>query len=58
MGFGGEIVSDTSKPDGQPQRCLHTSKAERLFGLHARTPFEEGLRRTIEWYELTLQAQP
>lgn len=56
-GFEAEIVWDTSKPDGQPRRCLDTSKAERFFGLHARTPFEEGLRRTIEWYELTLQVQ-
>ena len=53
MGFEGEIVWDTSKPDGQPQRCLDTSKAERLFGFKAKTPFEEGLRRTIEWYKST-----
>ncbi len=50
MGFGGEIVWDTSKPDGQPRRCLDTSKAERLFGFRAKTPFEEGLRRTVDWY--------
>jgi GDP-L-fucose synthase len=50
-GFSGEIVLDTSKPDGQPRRCLETSKAERLFGFRAQTPFEEGLRRTIAWYE-------
>lgn len=49
-GFEGQIVWDTSKPDGQPRRSLDTSKAERLFGFKARTPFEEGLRRTIEWY--------
>ncbi len=49
-GFEGEIVWDMSKPDGQPRRCLDTSKAERLFGFKAKRPFEEGLRRTIEWY--------
>jgi len=50
-GFEGEIVWDTSKPDGQPRRCLETSKAEKLFGFRAETPLEEGLRRTIEWYK-------
>lgn len=49
-GFHGRIVWDTSKPNGQPRRCLDTSRAERLFGFRARTSFEEGLRRTIEWY--------
>jgi GDP-L-fucose synthase len=49
-GFEGKIVWDTSKPNGQPRRCLDTSKAERLFGFTAKTPFEEGLRRMIEWY--------
>ena len=48
--FEGEIAWDTSKPDGQPRRCLDTTKAEELFGFRARTPFEEGPRRTIEWY--------
>jgi GDP-L-fucose synthase len=52
--FHGEVVLDSSKPDGQPRRCLDTSKAERLFGFRAQTPFEEGLRRTIEWYESVL----
>jgi GDP-L-fucose synthase len=54
MGFGGEIVWDTGKPDGQPRRCLDTSKAEGLFGFRAQTPFKEGLRRTVEWYKSTL----
>jgi GDP-L-fucose synthase len=48
--FSGEIVWDSSKPDGQPRRMLDTSRAERAFGFRARTPFDEGLRRTIEWY--------
>ena len=50
MGFAGEIRWDASKPDGQPRRCLDTSRAERLFGFRAETRFEDGLRRTIEWY--------
>jgi len=50
MGFAGDIRWDHSKPDGQPRRCLDTSRAERLFGFRAETRFEDGLRRTIEWY--------
>jgi len=49
-GFKGEIVWDTLKPDGQPRRMLDTSKAEREFGFKAKTSFEEGLRKTIEWH--------
>lgn len=49
-GFEGEIVWDTSKPDGQPRRCLDTSKAERYFSFRAKTPFQEGLRCTVAWY--------
>jgi GDP-L-fucose synthase len=49
-GFKGEIVWDTSKPDGQPRRSLDVSRAREEFGFEARVPFEEGLRRTIEWY--------
>lgn len=49
--FRGEIRWDTTKPDGQPRRCLNTSRAERGFGFRAQTPFEDGLRRTIAWYE-------
>ena len=50
MGFAGEIRFDPTKPDGQPRRSLDTSRAERLFGFRATTSFEEGLKRTIEWY--------
>jgi GDP-L-fucose synthase len=50
MGFSGEIRWDATKPDGQPRRCLDTSRAQQLFGFRASTSFEEGLRRTIEWY--------
>ena len=49
-GFKGKIVWDTSKPDGQPRRSLDISRAQEEFGFEARVPFEEGLRRTIEWY--------
>ena len=50
-GFHGKIVRDLTKPDGQPRRFLDTARAREEFGFVARTSFEEGLRRTIEWYE-------
>jgi GDP-L-fucose synthase len=53
-GFKGRLAWNSSKPDGQPRRCLDTTRAERFFGFRARTPFEEGLRRTIEWYRSSL----
>jgi len=49
-GFEGEIIWDTSKPDGQPRRMLDVSVAEKEFGFKANVGFEEGLKRTIEWY--------
>jgi GDP-L-fucose synthase len=49
-GFEGEIVWDTSKPNGQPRRKLDTSRAEAWFGFKAATDFETGLQRTINWY--------
>jgi GDP-L-fucose synthase len=49
-GFQGDIIWDTSKPDGQPRRMLDVSKARNEFGFIAKTDFEEGLKRTIEWY--------
>jgi GDP-L-fucose synthase len=49
--FTGEIRWDTTKPDGQPRRCLDVEKAAREFGFSAGTPFEEGLRATIRWHE-------
>jgi GDP-L-fucose synthase len=48
--YNGEVVWDTTKPDGQPRRCLDTAKAEAEFGFKAKTGFNEGLRRTINWY--------
>ena len=50
VGFTGRIVWDTSKPNGQPRRRLDTRRAEERFGFRASTPFDEGLRRTVEWY--------
>ena len=50
MDFGGKIVWDKSKPDGQPRRMLDVSRAEKLFGFRARTRFEDGLKATIDWY--------
>jgi GDP-L-fucose synthase len=49
-GFAGEIRWDPSKPDGQPRRCLDTERAAKLLGWRAKVGFEDGLRRTIEWY--------
>jgi len=49
-GFRGQIRWDPSKPDGQPRRCLDTSKAKKYFGFQARTSFDEGLKATIDWY--------
>ena len=49
-GFTGEIVWDTSMPNGQPRRRLDASRAERVFGFRARTPLREGLAETIAWY--------
>ena len=54
--FQGQIRWDATKPDGQPRRALDTSRARELFGFVARTGFEDGLRRTIEWYETSLDA--
>ncbi len=48
--YTGEFVWDTSKPNGQPRRALDVTRAEKQFGFRAQMPFEEGLRRTIEWY--------
>ena len=49
-GFKGDIRWDSSKPDGQPRRMLDTSRARDRFRFESKTDFEEGLRRTIEWY--------
>ena len=51
-GFKGKIVWDTTRPDGQPRRCLDTDKAKKKFGFEAQTSLLEGLRKTIKWYRL------
>jgi GDP-L-fucose synthase len=50
VGYRGRIVWDPSQPNGQPRRCLDTSRARDAFGWQATTPFEVGLARTIAWY--------
>jgi len=49
--FKGKIVWDTSKPDGQPRRCLDTSRAKREFGFTAKTDLSTGIQKTINWYK-------
>jgi len=58
--FEGKITWDATKPDGQPRRCLDTSRARELLGWQAEMPFEEGLRRTIQWWrrERCCQGKP
>jgi GDP-L-fucose synthase len=51
VGYKGEIVWDTSKPNGQPRRKLDVSRARDTFGFEAQVPFDEGIRRTVEWWE-------
>jgi GDP-L-fucose synthase len=55
-GFEGRLVWDASKPDGQPRRMLDVTRAFEEFGFRARTGFEDGLKRTIEWYRQTRAA--
>lgn len=50
VGFEGKIDWDITKPNGQPRRCLDVSKAKEYFGYEAKVDFEEGLKKTIEWY--------
>ena len=50
MNFKGSIFWDTTKPDGQPRRMLDTTRAHQEFGFKAKTPFTEGLKKTIDWY--------
>ncbi|MBW4656069.1 MAG: GDP-L-fucose synthase [Kaiparowitsia implicata GSE-PSE-MK54-09C] len=50
MGYDGELVWETDKPNGQPRRCLDTKRAQAAFGFVAEMPFRQGLQQTIEWY--------
>jgi GDP-L-fucose synthase len=56
-GFKGEIIWDSTKPDGQPRRILDVRRAEQLFGFRAKMDFIEGLRKTIEWYRASRVAE-
>ncbi len=55
-GFDGELVWDTSRPNGQPRRALDTRRASEYFGWRAIVPFDEGLRQTIDWYRSNRKA--
>ena len=50
MGFEGEIIWETDKPNGQPRRCLDTTRAKEKFDFVAETEFRQGLKNTVEWY--------
>ncbi len=50
-GFEGKLIWDSSKPNGQPRRRLDVTRAEQEFGFKARVGFEEGLKKTIDWYK-------
>jgi len=54
-GYQGKIVWDSTKPDGQPRRMLDTIRAREYFGFTAKTSFDEGLKKTINWYRATYQ---
>ena len=57
-GFEGKLVWDTEKPNGQPRRGLDVSRAKDFFGWTAEVSFEEGMRRTIEWYKENRKHKP
>ena len=50
VGFDGDLVWDSAKPDGQPRRRVDATRAENALGWHATTSFEDGIRGTVEWY--------
>ncbi|VVB75984.1 GDP-L-fucose synthase [uncultured archaeon] len=55
MNYNGKIIWDSSKPNGQPRRCLDVTRAEKEFGFRAKTPFKEGLKETIKWFEKNVE---
>ncbi len=57
-GFTGDLVWEIDKPNGQPRRALDVSRAKRYFHWQARTPFEEGMRRTIDWFQANRASIP
>jgi GDP-L-fucose synthase len=56
-GFKGQITWDKSKPNGQPRRCLDTSRARERFGFTATTGLRDGLKKTIDWYVTNSKGQ-
>ncbi len=58
VGFEGRISYDPTQPDGQPRRCLDTSRARELFGFRAHVPFREGLEETVRWYAAHAGLEP
>lgn len=56
VGFKGELLWDTSKPNGQPRRCLDTRRAKQLFGFEAETRLREGIRGTVAWFHTNREA--
>jgi GDP-L-fucose synthase len=55
IGYEGGTIWDTSRPDGSARRCLDVTRAEKEFGFKASTSLEEGIQKTVEWYESTLR---
>jgi len=55
IGYEGGTIWDTSRPDGSARRCLDVARAEKEFGFKASTSLEEGIQKTVEWYESTLR---
>jgi GDP-L-fucose synthase len=56
VGFAGQIQWDTSKPNGQPRRCLDVSRAKQLFGFQARHGLRDGLKKTVQWFHTNRQS--
>ena len=50
VGFSGEIIWDTTKPNGQPRRCLDVSRAKELFGFEAQNTLQQGIAKTVAWF--------
>ena len=56
VGFTGTIQWDTTKPNGQPRRCLDVSRAKQLFGFQARHDLRSGLKKTVQWFQANTQS--
>lgn len=57
-GYDGQIIWDKTKPDGQPRRCLDTTRAKTEFNFEARTDLTLGLQKTIDWYKKDMRQKP